>query len=189
MTAPIEAPLGSPPVPSPGVQLAGRVARVRSRASGGGFDRGLLLVGGLLLPLGVLVIVLGWLGASQTVLLFEQIPYLVSGGFLGLALVFAGGFVYFTYWQTLAVREARIANRELIAGLGRIEALLSANAAGSTTVGSTNGAFAPGGLVATPTGTMAHRRECVVVAGRTDVRPATEAEGLEPCKLCQPAAG
>lgn len=189
MTAPIEAPPGSSPVSSPGAQLAGRVARVRSRASGGGFDRGLLLVGGLLLPLGVLVIVLGWLGASQTVLLFEQIPYLVSGGFLGLALVFAGGFVYFTYWQTLAVREARIANRELIAGLGRIEALLTANAAGSTTVGSMNGGFAHDGLVATPTGTMAHLRQCVVVAGRADVRPATEAEGLEPCKLCQPAAG
>lgn len=188
MTAPIEASLGSPPAPSPGAQLAGRVARVRSRASGGGFDRGLLLVGGLLLPLGVLVIALGWLGASQTVLLFEQIPYLVSGGFLGLALVFAGGFVYFTYWQTLGVREARIANRELIAGLGRIEALLSANAAGATTIDTTSGGVAPDGLVATPTGTMTHLRQCVVVAGRTDVRPASEAEGLEPCKLCQPAA-
>ncbi|GAC1313437.1 MAG: hypothetical protein NVSMB12_05090 [Acidimicrobiales bacterium] len=161
-------------------QLAGRVARVRSRASGGGFDRSLLVVGGLLLPLGGLVIVLGWMGASQTVLLFEQIPYLVSGGFLGLALVFAGGFVYFTYWQTLAVREARIANRELIASLGRIEALLS----GGTAI--PIGDAQPLGLVATPAGTMAHRRECVVVATRSDVRPATAADGLEPCQLCQP---
>jgi hypothetical protein len=87
----------------------------------------LLIVGGILLPLGFLVILVGWMGASRTPLLFEQVPYLLSGGVLGLGLVFAGGFIYFAYWQTLLVRESRQhsdQNTQLIAGLSRIEGLL-----------------------------------------------------------------
>ena len=181
-------------------ELAGRVARLRTRASGGGMDRWLLVVGGLLLPLGVLVIVLGWLGASHTVLLFEQIPYLISGGLLGLALVVAGGLVYFAYWQTLLVRETRAQNHELTAALGRIESLL---AVGVTPGGPTAGGAAPAPatlargvparttsagpvaagpptadaavemapvLLATPTGSMLHLADCPVVAGRDKLR-------------------
>jgi hypothetical protein len=162
------------PAVSPSAQLAGRVARLRTRVSAGGMDRWLLIAGGVLLPLGVLVIVLGWLGASHTVLLFEQIPYLVSGGFLGLALVFAGGFVYFTYWQTLAVREARSSNRDVVESLHRIEALLRAG----------SGEAAVDALVVTPSGTMAHKRTCSVVAGRTDLRSVPSGSGYETCRLC-----
>ncbi|MHB8463237.1 MAG: hypothetical protein ACYDH6_21805 [Acidimicrobiales bacterium] len=166
------------PAAAPTAEMASRVARLRSRTTGGDMDRALLLVGGTLLPLGVLVIVLGWLGASRTVLLFEQIPYLVSGGFLGLALVFVGGFVYFAYWQTLQVREARAHHEHLIASLARIEVLLGGGAA--TAAASTR-------LVATARGTMVHRHDCEVVAGRSGLREvAAFAKGFEPCQICQP---
>jgi len=190
MTAPVAdssgaAALGTeaPPAPAPeqGPQAAlliRRVAGLRTRATGGELDRALLLVGGLLLPLGILLIVLGWLGASHTVLLFEQLPYVLSGGLLGLALVFAGGFIYFGYWQTLIVRESRTQHRELVASLGRIEMLLGGGA--ETTA-------AAAGLVATPTGNMAHRPDCPVVAGRTDLRRVEPgAAGFGACKICLP---
>src|SRR3954453_1841770 len=85
-------------------RLATRVRALRTRAGTGQLDRWLLIIGGILLPLGVLLILLGWLGASRTILPFEQIPYLVSGGLLGIAFVIIGGFVYFASWQTVLGR-------------------------------------------------------------------------------------
>ncbi len=167
-------------------RLASRVARLRSRGGGGNLDRWLLLVGGVLMPLGFLVVTLGWIGASGTPLLFEQIPYLISGGLLGLALVFAGGFVYFAYWQTLLVRESRTAREDLQASLSRLEVMLSA----SLSNGAATAPVAPNGqagLVATATGSMVHRADCAVVVGRKNLRPASADEpGLTPCGLCQP---
>src|SRR3954454_12796690 len=170
----------------PTAQLAARVRRLRTRAGEGGLDRALLLVGSVLLPLGVLVVVLGWLGASHTVLLFEQLPYIISGGLLGVALVFVGGFVYFAYWQTLQVRETRAQHGDLVDILSRIERLLRGGLDGAG-----NGAASSSGttLVATATGSMVHRADCPAVAGRTNLRPvATGDEGFEPCKICQPLA-
>lgn len=42
------------------------------------------------LALGCLAIWLGWLGVSGTALSFEQLPYLVSGGIFGIALIGVG---------------------------------------------------------------------------------------------------
>src|SRR3954451_2411300 len=149
-------------------------------------DRWMLVVGGTLLPLGVLLVLLGWYGASHTVLLFEQVPYLISGGVLGLALVIAGGFVYFAYWMTLLVRENRTTREDMQAVLLRMESLLQAQAqpqarrTASSSVAATN-------LVATKTGTMVHRPDCVAVDGRDNLRTVTAATpGLTPCKLCDP---
>ena len=92
-------------------RLTAAARRLRTRAGAGGLDRWLLGLGGLLLAAGVALILAGWYGVSHTALVFEQNSYLLSGGFLGLALVFAGGFVYFSYWITKLVREIR-ADRE-----------------------------------------------------------------------------
>jgi hypothetical protein len=169
-------------------RLAGRVGRLRTRGGDGNLDRWLLLLGGVLMPLGFLLVVLGWIGASGTGLLFEQIPYMISGGLLGLALVVAGGFVYFAYWQTLLVREGRTAREDLQASLARVEELLAASLTGvaSTAAVSANG---QPGLVATSTGSMVHRPDCAVVAGRPNLRAASPDEaGLTACGLCDPLA-
>jgi CHASE3 domain sensor protein len=94
-------------------RLTDRAQGLRTRARAGTFDWWMLIVGGVLISLGILVIVLGWLGASNTAVVFEQIPYLISGGLLGLALVFIGVMVYFAYWLTLLVREGREQRRQL----------------------------------------------------------------------------
>jgi hypothetical protein len=42
-------------------------------------------------------------------------------------------------------------------------------------------------LVATKTGTMIHRPDCVAVDGRDNLRSVTAStKGLTPCKLCDP---
>jgi hypothetical protein len=169
-------------------RLASRVKTLRTRAAAGQLDRWLLVVGGVLLPLGVLLICLGWLGASRSILPFEQIPYLVSGGLLGIAFVIIGGFVYFAYWQTLLVRDTRAERRELVDALYRIERLLSGGAL-ITANGELPAAHDDQQLVATENGSMIHRQDCPVVLNRDNLRTVTSDEpGLRPCSICDPFA-
>ncbi|HET6817635.1 MAG TPA: hypothetical protein VFH66_10470 [Mycobacteriales bacterium] len=162
-------------------RLTAQVRQLRTRDWFGSPDKWLLVVGGVLMPLGILLIILGWVGASRTPLPFEQTPYLISGGLLGLGLVFAGGFVYFAYWQTVRIRESREQTQQLVASLGRLEAMLQSTAvAGSDTAVMTT-------FVATANGSIFHRQDCTVVAGRSDLRRVDpERDGLAPCRICDP---
>ena len=81
----------------------------------------MLLIGAGLMPLGVLVILLGWYGAAHTPYVFEQVPYLISGGVLGLALVVAGGLLYFGYLLTRLAIEQRRNTDAILAALHRLE--------------------------------------------------------------------
>src|SRR5690242_5258054 len=58
----------------------------------------LFIAGAVMLPLGLVVIILGWYGASNTPYQYDQLSYLVSGGLFGLGLTFCGGFLYFGAW-------------------------------------------------------------------------------------------
>jgi hypothetical protein len=95
----------------PGEQREQRLVSVLGRASGRFrlvvAERWLAAVGGGLVVAGVVAVLVGYLGTSRTVLVAGQIPYLVSGGLFGLALVFLGGFLYFAHWLALLVRESR----------------------------------------------------------------------------------
>ncbi|MGK2948225.1 MAG: hypothetical protein ACSLFP_06605 [Acidimicrobiales bacterium] len=152
-------------------------------------ERILLILGGILAPLGLVAVLLGWWGAARTPHLFEQVPYLISGGLLGLGLVFLGSFFYFTHWLTELVKEHRTQSRALLDALTvlqeRVERLGGVAAAGTATNGHDPGQVV---LVATERGTMAHRAECVVVAGKSPLRPVGVGDGLRPCKLCEPYA-
>jgi hypothetical protein len=133
------------------------------------------------------VILLGWYGASHTPYVFEQVPYLISGGVLGLALAVLGGLFYFAYWITRQIQETRRQADQTRDALGEIRDLLAGGviaASGQKAHATGNGAF-----VATEKGTMFHRPDCVVVAGREDLRDVEPgAAGLEPCKICEPLA-
>jgi hypothetical protein len=67
----------------------------------------LLVVAGALMAIGIAVILIGWDGAANTTLLEEQVPYLISGGLLGLALATIGALTFFSHWLTVSIREAR----------------------------------------------------------------------------------
>ena len=80
-------------------------ARVASRRIDG--ERLLFALGAVLIPVGLLLIVVAWRGVANTGAVFEQVPFVVSGGLGGLALVVLGGFLYFAWWHTRSMREAR----------------------------------------------------------------------------------
>ena len=67
----------------------------------------LLIVAGALVTAGLTAILLAWVGASRSTIIEEQVPYLISGGLLGLALAVVGALAYFAPWLTVLVREAR----------------------------------------------------------------------------------
>src|SRR5205085_5781566 len=150
--------------------LASGLSRLRRRAGMQPTERWLAIAGGVLMPLGVILVIIGWYGAAHTTRLFEEIPYLISGGLLGIVLSTIGAAVYFGYWLTRMVAG----ERPIVDVPARMEAKLDAaglegGAAGAGAV------EAPGRLVATPTGTMFHRPECAVVADRpaSDLRTVT----------------
>jgi uncharacterized membrane protein YeaQ/YmgE (transglycosylase-associated protein family) len=67
----------------------------------------LLTLSGSLMTLGLTAIVLGWVGASRSTIVEEQVPYLISGGLFGVALAVIGALLLFTHWHTVAIKEAR----------------------------------------------------------------------------------
>ena len=113
------------PVAEREARLTEALRKMRTGAGSGQYDRALLTIGAVMLPLGLMLILLGWYGASHTTLLFEQTPYLISGGILGLGLVVAGGFVYFGYWVMRLARELRTQSDAVTTALARLEEVMS----------------------------------------------------------------
>ena len=147
-------------------------ARQLHGTSGRWNDRWLLVLGGLALALGLVAIVLGWYGSAQSTLAFEQTPYVISGGLLGVGLIVLGGFTYFSYWLTCLVRENRETARRTAAHQDRLEDLLSQLVADRGTQ-----------LVATEHGSVVHRLGCPATLGQP-VHAATVEDG-ELCELCR----
>ena len=73
----------------------------------------LFWVGASLLPLGLVVIILGWYGVANTPFGYDQQSYMISGGFGGLALTFVGGFLYFGSWLARIAEDNRESSRRL----------------------------------------------------------------------------
>ena len=166
-------------------RLADALVRLRSKASDPALlERRIALAGGALVAAGVVLILLGWYGAAHTSRLYLQVPYLISGGLLGVALAVAGGCAYLASWLTRLVQEERARGdaaldvaRQAAASLARIEAAFNVVAG--------PGAVAVSTFVATPSGKLAHRPTCPTVAGRTDLRTVDpDADGLAPCRMC-----
>ena len=70
------------------LQVPSRTERRERRLYGAG-----ILIAGA----GFAVIGLGWWGASGTKYLYQQMPYVISGGIFGAALVIVGGLVFARY--------------------------------------------------------------------------------------------
>ena len=138
-----------------------------------GGKAGLVLAG-----LGLLAIGIGWNGAAGQLTLLGQLPYLISGGLLGIALVILGA-------AMIVVQSAREDRAMLEAKLDLVaEAVLEA--------GGRARPDAPGdvsGLVVAGTASY-HVPGCRLVDGREETTYLTPEEavgrGLKPCRVCQP---
>lgn len=195
-----------------------RLLRMLERASASSRfnlgERWLFALGGALVIGGFVAVIIGWVGTSRTVLVSGQIPYVVSGGLLGLGLVFLGSFLYFGHWVAVLVRESRergAEDRDDLAlvrqSLEEVNRSLAAVSAALSTAVSESAARAPSEaviysngtghtapppdvtapvLLATTTGTMAHRPGCRALIGKPNLRSVSVADGLKPCGMCRP---
>ncbi|MFJ8693459.1 hypothetical protein [Streptomyces roseolilacinus] len=120
---------------------------------------------------GAVLCVLGWYGVSGERFAERQFPHLASATVPGAALVVAGA-----VWVA-----ASAAGRAAPGADG--DARPPEESAGS--------AFRPSSdepPVRVPGGTLAHRPDCPLVAGRPGVLPADGA-ALDPCPVCEPGKG
>jgi hypothetical protein len=143
--------------------------------------------------LGLLLIGVAWNGAASIDFVSGQVPYLLSGGALGLALVGTGIGLLVVQGsrKDRAILESHL--RDLTGAVERL-----ANALGAATA--TNGSAAATGHAAAGLGpgmvvvgaSSYHRPDCRLAEGKTlSAMPlqAAEAEGLTPCRICHPEAG
>lgn len=156
------------------------------------------LVGWLLAGLGALALFLGWYGVSGQALTARQLPYLVSGGLVGIALiVIAGVFLATEDWRRQLARLDELERK-----VDDLHALLTTD----LPVGGSNGtrpapvwtvehavatpAADPADVVALPNGSVFHRPGCTLVAGKRAAGPvdvaAISRRGLTPCRVCDP---
>jgi hypothetical protein len=154
--------------------------------------------GAFFAALGLVIILLAWYGAAHTPYVQQQIPYLVSGSFVGLGLMVLGGLMYWAHWlyrmydQNDLHHELDAARQqELFAQLIKAVEALDRAPRGAATASVSASVSVPrdAGLVVTATGGNVHRADCSIVARHPEgARPITAAaaKGLKPCRICQP---
>jgi hypothetical protein len=146
------------------------------------------VVGWVLAGLGVIAILIGYLGISRESLVAKQLPYLISGGIGGIALVGAGAALI----ATEDLRRFRTRLDRLEAMVRDLHGALLSRPDAPSDNGQRARAEPSGDLVALPTGRSFHRADCAMVDGKAGVQPVTAAaaqrRGLEPCRLCEPTS-
>lgn len=136
-----------------------------------------------LLPIGLTALVLGWMGMASHGHVFLQLPYLVSGGLLGLALVVLSGLLYLASWISRASTVQRRQNEAILDVLTSLQRTIAAGGSGGGN--SSNGHAIS--FVATPSGSMFHRPDCAVVSSRDDLSEVDAvSKGMKPCGMCEP---
>lgn len=165
--------------------------------------------GWLLVALGALAILAGYLGVSREALVAKQLPYLISGGIFGMALVAVGA--YYLMTEDLRRDSGRLDRMERM--VLELHAVLLARSdaptadelrdavrlidVGSAALGATagsNGSGARAGqperLVALPDSQRFHREDCRMVQGKSGVEEVSPSvirrRHLQPCSMCDP---
>ncbi len=171
---------GTASLPRAGAKSSG-VSPVKGGGNAQLLQTVLFWAGAIMMPLGIVIILLGYYGVANSVYDFEREAYTASGGFLGLAVTFLGGFLYFGAWL------ARIASDNQQSALRLADTLLvladvtSRAAAQHDPVGDASALPVTAG-----DGTTLHRRDCALIAHRDDLRAGGGRAGLTDCRVCKP---
>jgi hypothetical protein len=147
-----------------------------------------VVAGSILIPLGVVFILIGWYGAAHARVVQQQIPYMVSGSFIGLGCMVVGGFLFWGHWLYRIYDQADLHHEEQQQMLELIAAAL---------VGRRYDGPGPGpaaddvvtSYYATTSGTVYHRSDCAVIAHHPDDLRVCGRDGLagmRPCQICSP---
>ena len=143
-------------------------------------DNARMLITIALLGAGVVFVILGWYGAAHTNILTEQIPYLISGGLLGLGLIIVAGVMASGVAQERSVDELR---RELARTLAAMNS-------GVPDRGVRLEDISPNGhhVYVVPGGRSYHVAGCPMLEGKEGVKELQPAQavssGYAACKLC-----
>jgi hypothetical protein len=155
------------------------------------------VAGWVLFGIGLVMIAIGYLGVSREALVAKQLPYLVSGGILGIAVVGIGA-------ALMAVDQMRRDSGRLDrleAMVDQLHAVLLARPdapdLSRLATSGTNGSRASvldvepdTTAMALPVGQVYHRPSCTMLDGKDAAEPVSAAairrRGLSPCRLCEP---
>lgn len=145
------------------------------------------IFGWILAALGALALFLGWYGVSGEALTAKQLPYLVSGGLTGIALVIIAGVVLATEDIRRQLSRVDDLERKLDDLYGLFVEDLAAPSAGIATPQTTASSF-----VALPAGSSFHSPNCALVTGKSEAVGVDDkvirARRLRPCRVCDPPA-
>lgn len=149
------------------------------------------VLGYILVAAGLIALLLGWYGVSGESLVAKQIPYLASGGLLGVALVVLGG--RFMLMQDLHRDSGRLDRLETMVNELHAALLARPDAPGRLVRGSaTSTANGASEYMVVPGGQSFHKPDCPMLEGKdraTRIKAATVAKrGLMPCPLCEPTS-
>jgi hypothetical protein len=132
---------------------------------------------------GFVLIFFGWNGTASNDRVEAQLPYVVSGGIAGLALVVLGAALIVAY----SLRTDRV---ELKASIDELRRSIAAagTAVGAGVPPAQAGAARAGTVVAGAS--SYHVASCALVVGQPGAAPMAVADavaaGLEPCRICHP---
>ncbi len=162
---------GADAKPEPAKSPAPRAGRLKEFVVANA--RALIAVG--LIGMGIVIVLLGWYGTAYTNILTEQIPYLVSGGLLGLGLIIVGGLLAVSAIQSRELHEMRS---------DLVRMALSRGEAGGAKAGP-----ADGQVYVVPGGRSFHVAGCPLLEGKDGEAYAPSRArdaGYAACKLCGP---
>jgi hypothetical protein len=187
MTPPRESDGGSPPTARP------RIRDLLRPPGESGLDlrnTWQIVAGAVLVPLGFVGIILGWAGAAHGRVDQQQIPYIISGGLLGLAAVIVGAFLFWAHWLYRIYDQADLHHQAAMEQQAELHRTLI-QVLGGAGLAAANGAAADTSeYVATPSGTNFHIPECPIVSNHGSLRgvSAVEAKKMRPCRICEPGS-
>jgi hypothetical protein len=159
-----------------------RRARIRFQMDGRAFVRvnaRMLIILGLFAT-GVVFVILGWYGAAHTNIATEQVPYLISGGLLGLGLIIVAGVMAAGAAQERSTDDLRREIARIVATMGSVTSDRSVR----TDTSSANGHS----VFVVTGGRSYHEAGCPILEGKKGVKELEPAQavasGYAACKLC-----
>jgi hypothetical protein len=148
------------------------------------------VLGYVLVALGLLALLIGWYGVSGESIVAKQLPFIASGGLLGVALVALGG--RFMLIQDLRRDSNRLDRLETMVDELHAALLTRPDAPGRESSSARTGASTNGqsSYLVLSGGSSFHATGCPMLEGKektSRVKPDTVAKrGLTPCPLCEP---
>ena len=136
-----------------------------------------------MLALGITLVLLGWYGAAYTNIITEQIPYLISGGLLGLGLIIVAGIIAAS---ASGDRETTLLREEIV----RLSSALANGSVGGSGARLGSMRYTSNGhqVFSVPGGRSYHEPGCPILEGKEGIKElqpaAAVGAGLAPCKLC-----